>query len=409
MFKRDSFYVESEEEILKSVCFWLNENNESYNKKTIEEIFSSVRLNAMKEKTFKAIILDSGLDYKLFKDIYENQCKGISKREVKSRGSLVLNQNLASNRFNVKVMRGRRRNKMINECNRWYSRGSNCTCHSIETPGVAEIVISLSKLFIINHIVLVLFDIGKYSFNYMIEVSVDRKNWKLIIDHRNYLCRSYQYLFFEPQIVKFIRIVGNKSVLINDGARYLEFEVLHFECMYCTVDVEIERSLVVPKNSVFETNFRETPNPERKYLDISSTYPKKMTTDGKVVKNDLIPFERGSICWFSQNCVNFQLCQPFLIDSMSFQFNISKHSLQTNAFTYYVEISVDYENWKIIQDIKQIETSDQKEIIRFEKQPIVFIRVASQTTLLPTNFQSFECPINNQISICSDFQKRRKS
>jgi BTB/POZ domain-containing protein 9 len=410
MLERDSFYVEEEESILESVCFWIKSNCDSKNTKTIEHVLRSVRLKAINKKNFKQIIDDWGLDYQLFSDIYENQCKGQLKHEVKSRGLLVLNQNLASNRFDVIVTKGRRRYKMINDNNRWYTRASNCTCHSIGTAGQTEIMIELSKHFIINHMVLVLFDIGKYCYSYKIEVSVDRKNWKLIIDHTNYLCRSYQHLFFEPQIVKYIRIVGNKSLLINDGSIRLEFEILHFECMYCTIPVEIERNLVVPKVSVFQTIVNnDTTFQERKYLDIRSTYHKNITINGKVIKNDSIPFEKGSICWFSENCVNFQLSQPFLIDSIGFKLKSSENKLRINAFTYYVEISVDYENWKIVQDMKQIEKFDQKEIIKFDKQPILFIRIASKTPLLANNFELFECPVNNQILINSDVQKRRKS
>lgn len=399
MFKRNSFYIKQEEEILNSVCFWFNQNYDSFNdKKIFEEILSSIRIKTIKKKKIKEIVEEWNLDYRPFTKFYEIQ----RKQDVKSRGSLVIDKNVASLEFNVKVLKGRRRNKMINFCSRWYTRGSNCTCHSIQSSGESQIMIALSERFIINHIVLVLFDIGKYSFNYKIEVSIDKKDWKLIIDHKNYLCRSYQYLFFSSQCVQYIRIVGTKSLLINDGSSFAEFEVLHFECMYCTIPIEIENNFVVPKVNVFDLQLKEIRISERKYLDISSCYPKKVGIDGKVISNNLIPFERGSICWFSENCVNFQLSQPFLIDSIAFKFN---ETLLTNTFSYYVEISIDYENWKIVQNMKHIEKNAKKEIIKFAKQPIVFIRIGSPTSLMPTHLKSFECPPN---SIESTVEKRIK-
>lgn len=52
---------------------------------------------------------------------------------------------------------------------------------------------------------------------------MDEKDWVRVIDHSQYFCRSWQYLYFESRVVLYIRIVGtnntvNKvSMLINEN------------------------------------------------------------------------------------------------------------------------------------------------------------------------------------------------
>jgi BTB/POZ domain-containing protein 9 len=42
---------------------------------------------------------------------------------------------------------------------------------------------------------------------------MDEKVWIKVIDHSHYFCRSWQYLYFEPQVVLYIRIIGTNNTV----------------------------------------------------------------------------------------------------------------------------------------------------------------------------------------------------
>lgn len=47
----------------------------------------------------------------------------------------------------------------------------------------------------------------------LLKGSIDQKVWFRIIDHTEYSCRSWQYLYFEPRVVLYIRIVGTNNTV----------------------------------------------------------------------------------------------------------------------------------------------------------------------------------------------------
>lgn len=76
------------------------------------------------------------------------------------------------------------------------------------------------------------------SYSYYIEVSIDQKDWTRVIDHTNYYCRSWQYLFFEPRVVRYIRIVGTNNTVNK------VFHLVSFEIMYTNTPFILENGLV---------------------------------------------------------------------------------------------------------------------------------------------------------------------
>lgn len=40
------------------------------------------------------------------------------------------------------------------------------------------------------------------SYSYYIEVSMDELDWVRVVDHSKFLCRSWQNLFFTPQVCR---------------------------------------------------------------------------------------------------------------------------------------------------------------------------------------------------------------
>lgn len=54
----------------------------------------------------------------------------------------------------------------------------------------------------------------------LLKGSMNQKDWVMLVNHKHYSCRSWQYLYFEPRVVLYIRIVGtnntvNKVSLLN--------------------------------------------------------------------------------------------------------------------------------------------------------------------------------------------------
>lgn len=78
----------------------------------------------------------------------------------------------------------------------------------------------MGTISIINHIKILLWDRDSRSYSYYIEVSVNQTNWDVVIDHRNYNCRSWQHLYFPARPVKYIKLVGTNNT-INKVSTYM--------------------------------------------------------------------------------------------------------------------------------------------------------------------------------------------
>lgn len=76
------------------------------------------------------------------------------------------------------------------------------------------------------------------SYSYYIEVSMDQKDWVRVIDHTHYFCRSWQYLYFAPRVVRYIRIVGTNNTVNK------VFHVVSFEAMFTHNNVELQNGLI---------------------------------------------------------------------------------------------------------------------------------------------------------------------
>lgn len=76
------------------------------------------------------------------------------------------------------------------------------------------------------------------SYSYYIEVSMDQKDWVRVIEHTRFFCRSWQYLYFEPRVVRYIRIVGTNNTVNK------VFHVVSFEAMFTHNSVELQDGLI---------------------------------------------------------------------------------------------------------------------------------------------------------------------
>lgn len=42
---------------------------------------------------------------------------------------------------------------------------------------------------------------------------MDQNEWVKLVDYTEYFCRSWQYLYFPPRVVLYIRIVGTNNTV----------------------------------------------------------------------------------------------------------------------------------------------------------------------------------------------------
>lgn len=100
----------------------------------------------------------------------------------------------------------------------------------------------------INHIKILLWDQDKRSYSYYIETSVDQKSWDLVVDYRNYLCRSWQFLYFPSRDVRYIKLVGT----LNTSNNY--FHTVALEAYYTAKVPTLLNELISPTHNVAATN-----------------------------------------------------------------------------------------------------------------------------------------------------------
>lgn len=67
---------------------------------------------------------------------------------------------------------------------------------------------------------------------------MDQKDWVRVIEHTRYFCRSWQYLHFEPRVVRYIRIVGTNNTVNK------VFHVVSFEAMFIQNSVDLQNGLI---------------------------------------------------------------------------------------------------------------------------------------------------------------------
>jgi len=52
-----------------------------------------------------------------------------------------------------------------------------------------------------------------FYYGILLKGSMNQKDWVMLANHKHYFCRSWQYLYFEPRVVLYIRIVGTNNTV----------------------------------------------------------------------------------------------------------------------------------------------------------------------------------------------------
>lgn len=374
------------------------------------------------------------------------------------RGFLVYNKNIATKEFNVEPIKGRLKKDLVCGSDRNYNIRT-CTNHTLPYYGSSReeyIQIAFGRPFIVNNIRMLLLDDGQRSFSYIIEVSVDGRNWTKVVDYSRYWCRSWQHLFFKERVVKHVKITGTRSQFYGTGSG--QMSVVYFDCMYNTMDSQMyslsdeggrpikskkgssKEQFVEPKSSIIEIgnaisltsssngtmrHFRlrakgnsvsgAANNPTittsqniQLYTGLASSMDISMNQAGSPSQQNgpnLIPqtnmhyrttdFARGSANWNSPGRITFQLAQPFKINSFAFKI-VPPKSATRSHYSYVVSISNDLDrgSWKTVQEVNGACGRDLT-VVRFEAQLVTFIEIRSAdypNTSPLFSVKQFECP-----------------
>lgn len=143
--------------------------------------------------------------------------------ELGEDGVIVPAENVALPSLGASVIEGvsRSRNALLNGEVGTYDWNIGYTCHQL---GSGAIVVQLPQPYIVSSMRLLLWDLDERRYSYYIEVSCDQQMWVRVVDKTKEVCRSWQYLTFEPRPVVFVRIVG-----VENTANEV-FHCVHFEC-----------------------------------------------------------------------------------------------------------------------------------------------------------------------------------
>lgn len=237
------------------------------------------------------------------------------------------------------------------------------------------LLIQFKYPFKINLIKMMLHHKDDRTYSYYVETSLDAENWKRVVDHTAYVCRSGQFLYFESQVVKYVKVVGTAC----NNCDHLE--VAAIECLYTEELFELAKGLIVPKSNVATLE---------KYAQV---------IEGVSRIKDVLLFGDSFVCdpdisftchQLGNGSITVQLSQPYLIGSIRFLL----YDNDKRKYGYEVFVSVNRKNWiKVANDAKRNCRSWQT--IKFEPLPVVFIRIFGtycSASNQAFNLVRFECP-----------------
>ncbi|RZF39905.1 hypothetical protein LSTR_LSTR010533 [Laodelphax striatellus] len=355
--ERDSFFA-PEVDIFRAIVEWIRVNKLGAGPQR-DSILATVRLPLISIVDLLTIVRPHQLIQS--DTILDAIQTTVSRAAVRRRGCLLPEENMAHPKYGTQVVQGEMRSALLNGDTVNYDMERGYTRHTIsgdKTAAAANdqaILIKLGKQAIVNHVKMLLWDRDLRSYSYYIETSMDQKDWTRIVDHTNYFCRSWQFLFFEPTVVRYIRLVGTNNTVNK------VFHVVSFEIMWTAAQFQLDKGFIVPRQNV-------------------ATYPLSATVvegvsrsrnallDGNVSNYD---WDSGYTCHqLGSGSILVQLGQPYMIDSI----RLLLWDCDDRSYNYYVEVSVNMTDWELVCD-KTNENCKSWQTIRFERRPVVFIRV----------------------------------
>ncbi|XP_050073004.1 BTB/POZ domain-containing protein 9 [Anopheles maculipalpis] len=367
---RDSLFAR-EVEIFQAVFDWCRSNADSV--ENVDVVVEKVRFALMSLEELLTVVRPSGiLDPERLLDAIAEK---VSSKQLPYRGALFPEENVATQQFNSCTIHGELRSALLDGDTVSYDMEKGYTRHSIGEKGDGGgIIVELGKLFIINHIKVLLWDRDTRSYSYYIEVSVNQRTWERVVDHTKYYCRSWQYLYFPAQAVRFIRLVGTHNTMNN------VFHVVALEAMYTETTTPVVDGIQQPTFNVATVERSATV-----VEGISRT--RNVLLNGEVKNYD---WDSGYTCHhIGTGVILIQLGQPYWIDSM----RLLLWDCDNRSYSFYIEVSVDMKDWEMVVD-KQSDHLKSWQHFSFQPRVVVYIRIVGTHNTANGIFHlvHFECP-----------------
>ncbi|XP_054994598.1 BTB/POZ domain-containing protein 9 isoform X1 [Sorex araneus] len=323
---RDSFAA-PEKDIFLALLNWCKHNS----KENHAEIMQAVRLPLMSLTELLNVVRPSGL---LSPDAILDAIKVRSESrdmDLNYRGMLIPEENIATMKYGAQVVKGELKSALLDGDTQNYDLDHGFSRHPIDDDCRSGIEIKLGQPSIINHIRILLWDRDSRSYSYFIEVSMDELDWIRVIDHSQYLCRSWQKLYFPARVCRYIRIVGTHNTVNKI------FHIVAFECMFTNRTFTLEKGLIVPMENVATIS------------DCASVIEGVSRSRNALLNGDTknYDWDSGYTCHqLGSGAIVVQLAQPYMIGSI----RLLLWDCDDRSYSYYVEVSTNQQQWTMVAD-----------------------------------------------------------
>lgn len=372
---RDSFCA-SEIDIFCAIRDWVKARPDMQTA-AVEMLMKCLRLSLISQRDLLNIVRPSGLfapDTIL--DAIEEQDKKRT-TDLTYRGFLTPNTNIATAQLGAVVISGESPNVLLSEAGGIPPDGDrSLTRHAI---GDEEgIVVQLGRPYIINKIVLQLWDRETRMYSYYVEISMDRRDWVRVIDHTKYLCRSRQTLYFHSRVVRYIRVVGTHNSQSNRMFHLVGLEALNSSDEFT---IDLKTTLQIPSANVATI--------ENNALVIEGVSRcRNALLNGQ---NSDYDWDNGYTCHqLNSGAITVQLPQPYMISTM----RLLLWDCDDRYYSYYIEVSVDQINWVKVID-RRIQQCRSWQLLELATAvPVVFVKIVGTHNSANEVFHCvhFECP-----------------
>ncbi|XP_021695141.1 BTB/POZ domain-containing protein 9 [Aedes aegypti] len=379
LLQRDSFFA-PEVQIFQAVHDWCKCNSDG---ESIETVVSMVRFSLMTLEQLLHVVRPSGIlnPDRLLDAIAEK----IASTQLPYRGALWPEENVACNKFNSRTIQGELRSALLDGDTISYDMEKGYTRHSISDNGDSQgIVVELGKLFIINHIKILLWDRDTRSYSYYVEVSVNQTNWDRVVDHTDYYCRSWQYLYFPSRAVRYIRLIGTHNTVNK------VFHVVALEAMFTEKTTPVVNGIVAPSYNVAT-------------VDRSATVVEGVSRTRNVLLNGDVKnydWDSGYTCHqLGSGVILVQLGQPYWIGSL----RLLLWDCDDRSYSFYIESSTNLKQWDMIVDMRKDRAKSWQHFV-FDPRVVVYIKIVGTYNTANEIFHCvhFECPSQDPKYLKSD-------
>jgi len=350
LISRDSFCAD-EIEIFKAVSRWAKANPEG----DVSHVLEEIRLSLINIQDLLKVVRPTDLmPADILLDAIQSRTES-KDSELRYRGYKMLEENVALPKHGASVLVGEVKTALLDGDSKNYDMERGFSRHPIEEGGEKGIVVKLGMPCIINRINMLLWDRDQRSYCYYIDVSMDQKDWIRVVDHSKYLCRSWQYLYFDARVVRYIRVVGTHNTVNK------VFHVVTLEAL-CSEQVErVELGVVSPTTNVATL--------DRSALVIEGVCrSRNALLNGDTSNYD---WDTGYTCHqLGSGAIVVQLGQPYALESM----RLLLWDCDQRSYSYYIEVSTNQRDWEVVCD-RTRERCKSWQMVRFTKRPVVFIRI----------------------------------